>query len=148
MRIVRKRRKHNPALDQATRQKIERREARIKRMEFVMKADYRREILIQAVRDDITAIIKTAEKIHEEKRAREVAAIHAKHAKKAVLWDRRTKEYKRMVARRESGVDLQAIASVAPVLEQTNADPALAAVRASIRADAVAAGVDARELAP
>jgi hypothetical protein len=147
MRIVRKRRKHNPALDQATRQKIERREARIKRMEFVMKADYRREILIQAVRDDITAIIKTAEKIHEEKRAREVAAIHAKHAKKAVLWDRRTKEYKRMVARRESGVDLQAAGAV-PVLEQTNVDPALAAVRASIRADALEAGVDAGELAP
>jgi len=147
MRIVRKRRKHNPALDQATRQKIERREARIKRMEFVMKADYRREILIQAVRDDITAIIKTAEKIHEEKRAREVAAIHAKHAKKAVLWDRRTKEYKRMVARRESGVDLQTAGAV-PALEQTNVDPALAAVRASIRADAVAAGVDAGELAP
>jgi hypothetical protein len=147
MRIVRKRRKHNPALDQATRQKIERREARIKRMEFVMKADYRREILIQAVRDDITAIIKTAERIHEEKRAREVAAIHAKHAKKAVLWDRRTKEYKRMVARRESGVDLQAAGAV-PALEQTNVDPALAAVRASIRADALEAGVDAVELAP
>jgi hypothetical protein len=50
------------------------------------------------------------------------------------------------VARRESGVDLQA-ASVAPVLEQTNTSD-IEALRASIRADAVAAGVDARELAP
>jgi hypothetical protein len=147
MRIVRKHRRHNPALTVADRQKVARREARIERIIARHPDDYRRELKIEALRDEVTAIIRLAEKIYEATRAREVAKINAKHERKRILWDRRTKEYKRMVARRESGVDLQTAGAV-PALEQTNVDPALAAVRASIRADALEAGVDARELAP